>query len=281
MNKLTCERCGKKFKNERDHHCHYVHFEDKPLKTKLNHAVVAEQHPEWFQNICTKCHAEVHGITYKKQAFKDLVIFRDRAIIIKNALTSQIISFTNNELTIPTLWENEVKLWKDKIKEIEKEIKSEIEANNIPIKDWLLSIKGVSYNTVAKILGYIDIHNTPTISALWRYAGLDPSVKRTRGMTQADAKKGGNPFLKKEMVGILGDSFIKQRTTPYRGIYDTEKERQLKVKKVTKNHAHRRAIRKMMKIFLSNLWVEWRKAEGLKVSKPYVQAKLGHKNIIN
>jgi hypothetical protein len=35
-------------------------------------------------------------------------------------------------------------------------------------------------------------------------------------------------------------------------------------------HIHRMAMRKMEKVFLSHLWLEWRKLEGLSVSMPYV-----------
>jgi hypothetical protein len=36
----------------------------------------------------------------------------------------------------------------------------------------------------------------------------------------------------------------------------------------------------MVKIFLQHLWVTWRQLEGLPISEPYVQAIMGHANII-
>lgn len=45
---------------------------------------------------------------------------------------------------------------------------------------------------------------------------------------------------------------------------------------IATGHVHMRAQRKMSKLFLSHLWLVWRKAEGLPVSKPYAHAILGH-----
>lgn len=45
-------------------------------------------------------------------------------------------------------------------------------------------------------------------------------------------------------------------------------------------HIYQMARRKMVKIFLSHLWVEWRKLEGLPVTMPYVIDILGHSDYI-
>ena len=96
--------------------------------------------------------------------------------------------------------------------------------------------------------------------------------------------KFGNPYLKKEFMGILADSFIRQRTPVYRGMYDDEKDRQTKRvdenKPKNKMHAHLRAKRKMVKLFLSHLWQRWRELEGLPTSEPYCVAILKHSHKI-
>ena len=56
--------------------------------------------------------------------------------------------------------------------------------------------------------------------------------------------------------------------SPYRKIYDLTKKEELKRVK-TKGHAHNRAVRKMVKTFLLDLYLNWRKAEGLPISEPY------------
>jgi len=51
----------------------------------------------------------------------------------------------------------------------------------------------------------------------------------------------------------------------------------------SKIRRHNQSLRYMMKIFLLDLYVKWRELEGLEVSKPYSEAKLGmppHGNII-
>jgi len=96
--------------------------------------------------------------------------------------------------------------------------------------------------------------------------------------------KFGNPYLKKELMGILADNFVKQRTPIYREIYDKEKARQASLKgegaPKNKMHAHLRAKRKAIKIFLSHFWCAWRELEGLPISEPYVEAILNHSNIV-
>ena len=46
-------------------------------------------------------------------------------------------------------------------------------------------------------------------------------------------------------------------------------------------HLDMMAIRKMLKIFLANLWLVWREAEGLPTRVPYVTEKLGHTDVIS
>jgi len=45
-------------------------------------------------------------------------------------------------------------------------------------------------------------------------------------------------------------------------------------------HINRMAMRKMVKIFLQHLWVQWRTLENLPVSDPYVIARMGHSDYI-
>ncbi len=73
---------------------------------------------------------------------------------------------------------------------------------------------------------------------------------------------------------------MKQRTPVYRDIYDVEKEKQLKLmEKVekkskgytkikdlapkSKGHAHAKALRKSVKAFLKDYWVEAKRLEAL------------------
>ena len=100
-----------------------------------------------------------------------------------------------------------------------------------------------------------------------------------------------NPFLKTKLVGVLGSSFIKQMDSPYRKIYDDYKHRlesharygvhndEVKDdqgnKVASKGRRHNMATRYMVKMFLIDLYTYWRALEGLPVSKPYGEDKLG------
>jgi hypothetical protein len=237
--------------------------------------------PTNLQELCALCHAKLHGISPKKSELKRLVIFRDRATRIRIALDNQVRGFSKIEYLVPTLWQEERRGWHKAVKRLEKEIKATIDSGDYPIWDWLKEIKGISHTTAAKLIAHIDIHNSPTVSALWRYCGLDAThIKRKKGMKKEKALKFGNPCLKKEFRGVLADSFIKQRTLGYREIYDSEKERQIQVNGLTKGHAHNRAKRKMVKIFIEHLWVQWRQMEGLSTRKPFVIERLGHANYL-
>ena len=89
-----------------------------------------------------------------------------------------------------------------------------------------------------------------------------------------------NPFLKTKLTGVLGSSFIKQSPDKckYRKIYDDYKHRIENMdahKEKSKLHRHNMANRYMIKMFLIDLYNEWRKLEGLPVAPTYTEAKLG------
>ncbi len=102
----------------------------------------------------------------------------------------------------------------------------------------------------------------------------------------------------------VGEQLVKQGNKHYRNIYDkakiyyANKARKegltiipaavLKTKKkadkekyISEGHIHNRAKRKMVKMFISNLWEAWRLCEGLEVRPPYVIEKLGHQRYIS
>ena len=89
-----------------------------------------------------------------------------------------------------------------------------------------------------------------------------------------------NPFLKTKLTGVLGASFLKQSPDKcvYRKIYDDYKHRLEHMdahKEKSKGHRHNMAIRYMIKMFLIDLYNEWRPLEGLPVAPTYTEAKLG------
>lgn len=129
----------------------------------------------------------------------------------------------------------------------------------------------------------------------------NPKLKRSSQHKLKGALIDYNPQAK--MVAYkVGVQFVKQGDL-YRKLYDQFKAEYMlredlrteadakKGKKVkAKNgetteskgtaHIHNMAQRKMVKVFLSHLWAEWRKIEGLEVTKPYVIDRLGHADYI-
>jgi len=132
-------------------------------------------------------------------------------------------------------------------------------------------------------------------------------VKRLKAMQICNqCNKQTEPIIQKRQIGYMsnwndkfkvlcwkiGQSMVKQKASKsgYRKLYDQIKKKErlknpkrIKVKgKIMYNdgHIHNRALRKVIKIFLANLWMEWRKQEGLTVTKPYIVNKNPEHNMI-
>jgi len=79
----------------------------------------------------------------------------------------------------------------------------------------------------------------------------------------------------KSALYVMADGFIKQQTPVYIDLYYAEKKRQraLHPDKIGKDfsdgHINNRAIRKMIKEFTKDLWLQWRIAEGLPVTEAW------------
>lgn len=105
-----------------------------------------------------------------------------------------------------------------------------------------------------------------------------------------------NARLRIALCGVMADCFIKAQNSYAMEHYYPYKERlahsdqmttervkgkpdkQIPWKKASDGHRHRAAIRKMIKMFLMDLYAVWRKLEGLEVRVPYQEQYLGHKH---
>ena len=218
---------------------------------------------------------------------------------------------------------------KDREKYVEKMLKKMLK--RFPIyNEYLANIKGVGTISAAHIIASINIHEATTVSKIWQYAGMNPGevpgkiriqtenpdtyeskkgkiIKRgkdhviiqTNELIRGDKMK--SPFLcpfnkdiKKALLGVMADVFIKTQNEYAINHYYPEKQRlenssQMtkevvaggKIKEVMwkdakKNHIHFAAKRKMIKMFLLDLYVAWRGIEGLSVREPYNEEYLGH-----
>jgi len=182
-----------------------------------------------------------------------------------------------------------------------------------PVWAWLTSIRGLGEGSLAaQLLAQIDdIGRFDNISKLWRFAGY--GVVDGKHETNVAGEKSHYNALLKSIIYLVGDQFIKQRTEGFREVYDAEKARQktlhpqpvcaecglaavqgkrtingeeVQTWRCPTNGNHRTsytpahidlmARRKIVKLFLSRLWLIWREAEGLPTSEPYAMAILGH-----
>ena len=163
--------------------------------------------------------------------------------------------------------------------------------------NFLAGVVGVGPAMAGVVISEIDITKAEYPSSLHKYAGLDVASdgqgrsRRKEHLEDSEyvdadgvvqTKKGitFNPFLKTKLVGVLGSSFVKQSPDKckYRKVYDDYKHRIENMdahKEKSKGHRHNMAVRYMIKIFLIDLYNEWRALEGLPVAPTYTEAKLG------
>jgi len=164
---------------------------------------------------------------------------------------------------------------------------------------FLEKVKGCGPAMSGVIISEIDITKCKYSSSLWAYAGLDVaqdgrgrSKKKEHLVETAYMDKDGkpatrqgitfNPFLKTKLVGVLASSFLRcGPDNTYSKMYYEYKHRienhPAHIAK-TKGHRHAMALRYMVKRFLCDLYVAWRKLEGLPVELEYNEAKLGHRH---
>jgi len=202
---------------------------------------------------------------------------------------------------------------RDLCERIQSHIESDAKRQNI-YKKYLANINGVGPLITAKLVAMIgDISKFNTISALWQFAGLGMNryCKECKKPTYVIAEFNGTkakrlaplkvcqdcggetlPIIQRETSGYMINynpefkvlcwnivvSFIKQASeSKYRKLYDEIKhEETLHAGRRTKMHIHKRAIRRVAKTFLADLWIEWRRMEHLPISKPYAISVLGH-----
>tara|TARA_Y100000310_G_scaffold249140_1_gene255154 strand:- start:34 stop:900 length:867 start_codon:yes stop_codon:yes gene_type:complete len=163
--------------------------------------------------------------------------------------------------------------------------------------EFLDGVRGIGPAMAGVIISEIDITKAEYPSSLHKYAGLDVAsdgqgrsrrkehledseYKDKEGKVQTKKGITFNPFLKTKLIGVLGASFLKQSPDKckYRQVYDDYKHRLEHMdahKEKSKGHRHNMAIRYMIKMFLIDLYNEWRPLEGLPVAPTYIEAKLG------
>jgi len=141
---------------------------------------------------------------------------------------------------------------------------------------WALKTKGGA-TLVPELRGIVAFDNP---SKLHAFCGLDvrdgKAPKRQRGKPID-----WNPKMR-VLAWKIGEQFVKQGGyyrkvyEEARAVYDARPD--LQKGKGAKAHRHAMARRKMVKQFLTDLWIAWRQLEGLSIVSPYVIDKLHHKH---
>jgi hypothetical protein len=169
-----------------------------------------------------------------------------------------------------------IERWVERFQKLEDEADGDIAdlVDDIPIVDEMIKVKGIGKLLAAKLISMIDIEKADTVSALWRYCGY-AVIDGERERPTKGEKLHYNARLKTTCY-LVGTSFLRS-ASPYRSIYeDARVYYDANRPDWTKLHKHNAAMRKMIKVYLSHLWVVWRELEGLPVTALYVEEKLGH-----
>jgi len=144
---------------------------------------------------------------------------------------------------------------------------------------WLSAVKGIGTGLAGAMLAPIDIEKARHISSLWRYAGQGVKQDGSRDRLTAGERAPFNTGLKRTMY-LVGASFLKSNS-PYRRIYDEAKNDYIRDRQDwQKAHIDMAARRKMIKVFLSHLWMVWRFERGLSVELPLIVELEAHHHLI-
>lgn len=157
--------------------------------------------------------------------------------------------------------------------------------------EWLVNIKGMGPTLACSLVAWIgDIGRFSNPSKLRRYCGM--AVINGEAEHRIKGEKIHYSPVLKTTCWKIASQFVRQGDY-YRKIYD-EAKKKIKEKfpnqvdtgkkkkdgspliKYTDGHIHAMAMRKTVQVFLTDLWIKWRKLEGLPIMKPYAIDILGH-----
>ena len=162
-------------------------------------------------------------------------------------------------------------------------------ARKLPAAEWANSVRGLGELALAVIVGEAgELSRYGNEGKLWKRLGLAPyngkaaSTWRREGGLKAEdwVELGYAPSRRAEVYACVGDPLFRAQTAAkdgtraagkYRIAYDARRARTAETHADwTKGHSHADGLRIMTKSLILDLWVEWRRAEGLLLSIPAV-----------
>jgi hypothetical protein len=167
--------------------------------------------------------------------------------------------------------------YKNRFRALEEELDADIleMVQQYEIYEHVSAVKGIGPTIAAKLIAMIDIDRAPHVSSLWRYSGLAVTNGKSDRPVKGE-KLAYNKRLKTVCAFLIPRALLMAKS-PYSELFYKAREfYSINRPEWTKDHVRRAANRKMVKIFMSHLWLRWRQLEGLPISAPYVHARLGH-----
>lgn len=189
---------------------------------------------------------------------------------------------------------------------LEQQVKRALDAytDSLVVGRWAKSITGIGPIIAAGLSAHIDITKAPTVGHIWRFAGLDPTVrweKKTKRPWNASLKtltwKIGESFVKVSGndADVYGKLYLKRKIVEVErnaaGLFAEQAEAKLATTKIGKDtearkhyeaghlppgHLHARAKRWAVKLFLAH-WhhVAHEAHYGMPPVKPYILTEAG------
>lgn len=134
-------------------------------------------------------------------------------------------------------------------------------AKELPAYEFAKEIRGFGDLALAIIVGEAgDLANYPTVSKLWKRLGWAPKEEYPQGEKSKGYKVPRR--VKGELYGVVIEPLMKLNDGKYKALYDHRKAEYFarytaEGGKSPKLHAHRIAMRVMLKELLKDLWAEW------------------------
>lgn len=173
-----------------------------------------------------------------------------------------------------------------------------------PAFPWFSRVKGVGRENIGKVVGLVDIRKCSHVSSLWKFAGFSvedgvaPKLRKGGGKLEYNSKlrsmcwRLGQSLMRAK--GKFYDYYLKEKDKYYQryenqgvkivpatSLPTRDGKRYEPDGVISEGHVHNQALRKTIKLFLACLWVVWREAEGLPITKPYAIDQLGHNSYID
>lgn len=136
-------------------------------------------------------------------------------------------------------------------------------AKSLPAWAWIDGVRGVGALGFGQIIGETgDLSNYDNPAKVWKRLGLavmpDGKAQR-RSKSKKVALEAGFSPRRRALMWNLSSSLLKLNKGEYRRLYDERKAYEL-ARGITKSHAHKRALRYMIKRFALHLWQRWHRS---------------------